>query len=182
MVTISQCGQGLQFRSRHVIVIGALEIDLKEAVKLHYLTLGYEVFLTSSDGDVCRRLLEFGISHLRCYRALPDQVIEFFLLRSASDGMVADIGGADGLVSLLGTLAAGAVLSHLEILLTDSLLHLLADGIQRQFAQVHRVGTHIGDETFLIESLCQPHGLLDRESKLAGSFLLQCAGGKGRRR
>ena len=94
--------------------------------------------------------------------------------------MVADVGRTNGLMSLLGALAGGAVVSHLEITLTDILLDFFADSAQRQFAEVYRVGTHIRNQTLLIEALCKSHRLLDRKAELAGSLLLEGAGGEGR--
>ena len=63
-------------------------------------------------------------------------------------------------MGFLGALACRAVMAHLEVLLAQVLLDFLADGSQRQVAQVDRVGTHVGDQTFLVKALCQTHGLL----------------------
>ena len=165
-----------------LVVVGALEVDLEETVELHYLALGNKYLVTARHRDAGGRLLEFSIGHLGGDGALPDQVIELLLLRCARDGVVADVGGTDGLVSLLSALAGGAVMAHLEVTLPDVLLDFLADGTQCQVAQVDRVGTHVGNETFFVQALSQSHRLLDREAELAGGFLLQGAGGERRRR
>ena len=178
-------GKCVQFTRRsHLvgIVIGAFKIDLEETVKLHNLTLGHKDVFTSRHVDIDRRLLEFGISHLGSDRAFPDQLIELFLLRRTGYRMVTDISGTYSLMGLLGALAGRAIMAHLEIALTDVFLDVLADGSQRKIAQVNRVGTHIGDQTFLIQALSQSHSLTHRKAQLAGSFLLQRACGERRRR
>ena len=96
--------------------------------------------------------------------------------------MVTDVGGTNGLVSLLGALAGRAIMTHLEVALADVLLDFLADGSQRQIAQIHRVGTHVSDQAFLIETLREAHGLLHRQSQLAGSLLLEGTRREGRSR
>ena len=133
-----------------IVVVAGLEIDLEEAVKLHYLTVGDEALGASADVDVHLGLLELGVGHLRSDSAFPNQVIEFPLLGRAANVVVLDKGGTDGLVSLLGTLRRGVVLAHLEVLVAQSLLNLLADGVNGKAAQVDRVGTHVGDVTALI--------------------------------
>ena len=168
-------------RSCHGIV-ATLKIDLEEAIELDNLALSNEILFAAIHNNVCRGLFELGVGHLRCDGALPDEVVEFLLLGRSRDGVVADISRTNSLVGLLSALACRAVVPQLEVLLTDALLDLLADGSQSQFAQVDRVGTHIGNQTFFIEPLGQPHGLLDRKAKLTGSLLLESTGREGRSR
>ena len=54
---------------------------------------------------------------------------------------------------LLCSLALGLVLAWLVVLLTWVSCDLLGDGIESLVGEVHRVGTHIGDVSGLIEGL-----------------------------
>ena len=54
--------------------------------------------------------------------------------------------------------------------------------VETQRREVHRVGTHIGDQSRLIKFLCNAHGRSHGVAKFAGCFLLQRRGRKRRRR
>ena len=100
------------------------------------------------------RAVEFGADHLRSYGALPDQVVEFLFGRGAFDRLAVDIRRADGLVRLLGLLALGQFLLR----------------------EVYGVGTHVGDETLLVEVLGDGHRLRNGHAQLAARLLLERRG------
>ena len=66
------------------------------------------------------------------------------------------------------------------ILLAEELDDLLFGLRQSLIRQVDRVGTHIGDQTLLIQTLCERHCLRHRHTQLTTSLLLQGRGGEGR--
>ena len=68
-----------------------------------------------------------------------------------------------------------------RILLAVEIRDLLLALRQRQRREVHRVGTHVGDETLLVEVLRDGHGLRNRHPQLAPRLLLQRGGREGRR-
>ena len=84
-----------------------------------------------------------------------------------------DKGGANCFVGLLGSLAAGVVLAGVAVLLTEIIEDEFLCGAECQGRQVGGIGSHVGDETFLIEALCQTHGGADRKMEFAGRFLLK---------
>ena len=164
------------------IGVGRLDIDLQEAVEVDDLARGREVLGAVAHCDVDRGALELGVGHLRGNGALPYQVVELLLLGSALDVAMGNGSGAYGLVGLLGALAGGVVLAYLEVLLAQRGLNLVAYGSQGQVGEVERVGTHVGDESRLIERLGHAHRLRHREAQLAGGLLLQGRGGERRGR
>ena len=101
---------------------------------------------------------------------------------SACDFVCADVRGPDCLVSLLCSLGSGMVLAHAQVTLSDVLLDFLADGVDSQCAQVHRVGTHISNVSCLVECLRHAHSLADRHSQFACRLLLERRCGEWRRR
>ena len=66
------------------------------------------------------------------------------------------------------------------ILLAKELDDLLLGLRQRLTRQIDRVGTHIGDQTLLVQTLCQRHRLRHRHTQLTTCLLLQGRGGERR--
>jgi hypothetical protein len=101
-------------------------------------------------------------------------------------------GGADGLVGLLGVLGLGLEQARAggQVVLAVALGDQGADLVQRLLGQVHRVGTHVGDQAdglaadvhAFVELLRHAHGAAGGEAQLARGLLLQGGGGEGRRR
>ena len=91
--------------------------------------------------------------------------------------MFGNEGWANCLVRFLCTAALGGVLTALVVVVAIVLLHLLGDSAEGEGGKVHRVGTHVGDATSLVERLRHTHGLRNREAQFAGRFLLE--GGSG---
>ena len=96
------------------------------------------------------RFFYFGIGHLGCYRALPYQSVQFFLLCRAVDSVLVDGCGTDCLVSFLGTLGVGVIFSYFQILLAKLVGDFAGNCIYGEFRQIERVGTHVSYVSLLI--------------------------------
>src|SRR5262249_40181568 len=129
------------------------------------------------------------ILHLRRDRALPDQVVErelvarqldLHLLRRAE----AVAGGTRRLLRLLRVLHLAVVLARPlgDILRPVELPSLVARRLQRRFGERRRVGAHIGDVAVLVQTLCDAHRRLRRETELAARLLLERRRHERRRR
>ena len=81
-------------------------------------------------------------------------------------------------VSFLGTFRFGGEIACLYIFFTRHTDDFALGRSLCQCRKIDRVGTHISDFSRLIQLLSHHHGLRNREAKFAGSFLLQCGGGK----
>ena len=155
------------------LFVGRLHIHAQETVEFEHFACSHKPIVAVRYIDVDSGLFYLGISHLRCYGALPYQVVEFLFLSGAGDVVIADIGGADGFVRLLCALRCCVIFAHLQILLSQIFGYLFLDGAYGKRRKIHRVGTHIGDMSRLIEHLCHAHGLRHGEAQLARCFLLQ---------
>ena len=91
-------------------------------------------------------------------------------------------GGADGLVGLLGVGRLGLVAPRLwaEELLAVEIADAPARRADGLFAEVHRVGAHVGDVAVLVEVLGDAHGVAGAQPELAIGLLLQRARREGR--
>ena len=137
--------------------------------------------------DRGRRTLR--ISHLRSHSALPDQLIQTELIRAQNifdlrRGAERIPRRADRLVSLL----RGSILRRIHARLRSHMIRaiqlgdLAASSVDRLTRKAHRVGTHIGDETVLIQTLRNLHRDPRRETQLTRSILLQSRGRKRSKR
>ena len=133
-----------------------------------------------------------GVGHLTGQKTAPDQLIQAILLpgQVLSDVLRGQghIGGADGLVGVLGAalgleMPSGGGIILRAIPVVDKVFR----GGQGLLRQSERVGTHIGDETHralagdvnaLIQLLGDGHGAGGGHVQLAGGLLLQGGGGK----
>ena len=155
------------------LLVGRLRIEPQETVETHHFARGNELFAAAVDRDRDRRAVQLGRNHLRSDRALPDQVVEPLFGRRTLDRLPLDIRRADRLVRLLSPFGLGLVVMVRRILLAVEIRDLLLALRQRQRREVHRVGTHVGDETLLVEVLRDGHGLRNRHPQLAPRLLLQ---------
>ena len=154
-----------------------------------------------ADGDISGDRVVLRRAHLAGQRALPDHLVEAELLRRQvlADAVrgAADRGRADGFVRLLrvgGGVAVGVGgVRQVAALVVGRVVELAFDvgadlghGLARQR---HRICPHVADEadgafadvyTF-VEPLRSAHGALCGHTELANAFLLQGAGGEGRR-
>ncbi len=179
-----------------VVLVARLAVDLEEALVLDDGAGGGERGPTlgaldrgrggaESEGD----RLAGGVGHLRGDRALPDQLVdgevlaaEFALHLFGSAEAVA--GGTDRLVGLLGPLVAALVGAGRvgQEVLAVALGDLVASGGDRRVRQRGRVGSHVGDEATLVETLRHPHRLGRAEAQLSAGLLLVGRGDERRRR
>ena len=83
-------------------------------------------------------------------------------------------------MSLLGALALGLVVEPTVVLLAKVFCDLLLALCQCLNSQVHRVGTHVGNQTLLVEVLRNGHRLRNAHAEFTAGLLLQGRGGKGR--
>ena len=162
-------------------------IDRAVAVKHHDTAAGaqHDALRCVAHIDGC--LVELGGLHLAGNGALPDQVIEALLviIEVVADFLrrAADIGWADGLVSLLRVGSRGAVDPRAvrQIPVAETLADLASHRGQSLASKLHAVCPHIGDQAgrlrpdihALIQLLGDLHGAAGREAELAGRFLLQ---------
>jgi hypothetical protein len=134
--------------------------------------------------------------HLAGDGALPDQLVEpgLVLAQVRLDllGQVADGGGPDRLMRLLGVLGLGLEDARLrgQVVGAIALGDVVAQLRQGLLGQVDRVGSHVGDQAdraaadvdALVELLGGAHGALGGEAELARGLLLQRRGDERRRR
>ena len=83
---------------------------------------------------------------------------------------------------LLRTLRAGLVLTRVGILRTEVVQDELLGRAERQGGKVRGIGTHVGNQTALVEPLRQAHRQAHGVAQLAGRLLLERGGRKRRRR
>ncbi len=137
-----------------------------------------------------------GRCHLTGQKTVPDKTVEPQLwpaqISTQAVGSTVDVGGSNGLVSLLRALA-GTVDIWLgrQILRAEILFDIFGSLLLCLGSDIERVGTHIGDQahrafpaTFdaLVELLGQAHGLRGAELQMAAGSLLQSTGDEGRGR
>ena len=94
--------------------------------------------------------------------------------------MFRNVGGANCLMRLLRTLRTGVELSGFRILSPMRLHDFLLRRVQTQRREVHRVRSHVGDMSRLIQMLRHNHRLAHREAQLPCRLLLQGARRKRR--
>ncbi len=165
-----------------LFVIGAFNVDTEKTVKTDDLSGGCEMFVAGGWTDVDSGFLNFGVGHLRGYRAFPDQRVEPFFLRVAFDRRVADICRTYSFMRFLSTFRIGMIAAHFQIFRPYVVVDLLRDRSDGLVGQVDGVGTHICDMSGLVETLGDHHGLRDRETEFARRFLLERGGGERWRR
>ena len=85
-------------------------------------------------------------------------------------------------MGLLGPLGMGPELALAGIFCTEVVEDEFLGSPERQRREVGRVGTHIGDETALVQALRQTHRKADGEAELARRLLLEGGGGERRGR
>ena len=159
-----------------VVLLGR-GLDLEEAVEAEDPTAGGQFIAAGGDGDLGG--VEFGGGHLAGDELAPDQIVEPAGVVFGVDGIRGghQVGGPDRLMGLLG-----------------AILRLVDDGLFRQvalaetgfdqrphraqglLADVHAVGTHVGDEPGLVQALGQGHGLFHREPQAGAGRGLEGAG------
>ena len=74
------------------------------------------------------------------------------------------------------------VAAHLKIFFSELVFNQAAHGCYSFCRKIHRVGTHVGDMTVLIELLSYGHSERNGETELARSLLLESGSGKRRSR
>ena len=168
---------------RVALFVCALLVCLQEPAKGDHSSGGDEIRDGAvddrcGDADGCGRA--FRISHLRCDRALPDQVVKLPVVAPQRALQLArDAEGltrrTNRLVSFLGILALARIDAWLvgNGICTVQGAGLRTRGGDRLLRQVQRVCTHIGDVAVFVQALCDAHGLAGREAQLPGCFLLQ---------
>jgi hypothetical protein len=130
--------------------------------------------------DVHRGFFELGVGHLRGHGAFPDQLVQALLVALAADLLALGVGGADRFVGFLGAFATGLVTAQVVVARSELLDDLVAERLQGGFAEVGRIGAHVGDEAAFVKLLGDRHGAADREAELAARLLLERGGGERR--
>ena len=181
LLTDRQCGQHTLRCIGSLIVIGRFRIELQETVETNNLARCNELSLTIVHINRNHRAVDLGSHHLRGYGTLPDQLIEALLGCITLDRGAIQVRRTDSLVCLLRALGLGLIVTNLMILLAKELDDLLLGLSQRLTRQIDRVGTHIGDQTLLVQTLSQRHRLRNRHTQLTTCLLLQGRGGERRR-
>ncbi len=122
----------------------------------------------------------FRIGHLAGERATPDQRIQPQLVRRNLGGDLVGIaevraGGPDAFVRLLRARHLRRILLGLvgKVPLAEMLHDGFARGLDRLLGKRHRIGTHIGDETILVQPLRGTHGLPRTHAETVARGLLQ---------
>ncbi len=187
---LNQIGQGSELLC--LVVVLPLLIHGGKAGELHGRVVG------TIDMPVGHHINGHGavyrIGHLAGQEAAPDELIELVLLRGQAFanllGNQVHIGGADGLVGILGiALAFEAAGLRRIIRLPVSGQNQVLCRRQRLLRKAQRVRTHIGNQTHsalagdvdaLIQLLRHGHGAPGCHIQLAGGLLLQGGGDKGR--
>ena len=160
------------------VVAVALAVYLEEAVEGDYLARCDELLRGACDVDVDGGLLQFGIGHLCCCCAFPDEVVESALLTGAVYLLLVHVCRAYCLVRLLCALGVGGIVAWLAVLLAVECRDGLLRRADAELREVNGVGTHVCDATVLVESLCHHHGLRHGEPELSCRLLLEGGGGE----
>ena len=182
-------------------IVIALDIGLEEAVEGDRAAAGHEAglrHLIETAGrrvdldraarcsiDLDRQAAALRVGHLGRDGAHPDQLVQAELLATKprlggrTEGLAR---GTDRLVGLLRVLDLGRVHTRLvgHVLPAEELLGLRTRRIDGLARQLHRVGTHVGDETALVQLLGHAHRRLRAHAELAAGLLLHRRGAEGR--
>ena len=195
-----QCLAGGQVRQA---LLSVLRLTFGHARCVNAFLVGGEEAAEGDDGAGCCELgvLAVGghgaqahggggtgrVGHLGGDGTLPNQLVEAELVvgQGAAHGVrgaESVTRGADCLVGFLSVLALGGVHARCgrHELGAVQLGGLAACGLDRLIAQRHRVGTHVGDVTVLVQALRHLHGHAGGEAQLTRGLLLQ-GGGRERR-
>ena len=113
-----------------------------------------------------------GFRHLGGDGAFPDQVVQVQFSTAQTCFLGRAEGGArrtDGFVGFLGSFALGGVLPGLrtEVVGAILLFHTTTGGSDRLLRQMHRVRSHVGDISLLVEALSRSHRIPSRQAQLA---------------
>ena len=157
-----------------IFFVVALTINAEETIKLHNLSCRNKTFVSigaNTDFNGCS--LQLCIGHLARNSTFPNKAIETFLLNSTRYFLVVHVCRANCLMGFLRSLSTGMISAAFVVLFPRHLLNHWAASVQTQVAQIHRVGTHIGDKTAFVETLCHAHRLCNGEPKFARCLLLQ---------
>ncbi len=165
-------------------VVLALDVDANVAGKEDPRAGGGEDRLAHGNLRGDRRLARVG--HLARQRSFPDELVER-LLTPLEPGLVrvdeALARRTDRLVRLLGLAAAGGELPRFgEVLVPVELLYARPRAGEAFLRKRRRVGSHVGNEPLLVETLRGAHRLAGREAQLPVSLLLQARRDEGGRR
>ena len=171
---------------RAIILIFA--IQLQETVKGNHGTGGAELRAGILGGDIHRRLIHLGRSHLGRNRALPDQIIKPGLraFQFAAHGIRAacHVRRADRLMRFLRVFGFRCIFARCggHVIRPECAFHVITNGGNGFARHGHAIRPHIGDVAGFIQSLRRAHGLLRAHAELARCFHLQRGGHEGRRR
>ncbi len=140
------------------------------------------MFLFGVIGNLDDGFFGGSVGHLGGKSAVADEFIEFALVIVFASDFLLDMGGADRLVGFLGASGFGLEIANFEIIGAVFFLDELGSHGDGLLGEIETVGTVIGDETSLIESLGGIHGGLGGETEAGVGFNLHRSGGEGWRR
>src|SRR5215831_19010389 len=177
-----------------VLFVAALLVDRREALELERGSLRPEHALTGL--DVGADGVVDGRHHLAGQEALPDEPVERHLVLGEElrdgPGLVAELGGSNRLVRLLGAPPRAVGRRSLRyVFVADAGDDPAAGRGLRLPRDPDRVGSHVRDQALgalgpevdsLVELLGDRHGLARREAKLLAGLLLQGGGDERGRR
>ena len=129
--------------------------------------------LRTTHADHRSRFLQLRIRHLTRKRALPNQVIEFTFLRSSFDVFSRHIRRTNCFMRFLSPFRLGVIIATLMIVRSHALCNHGFSRVKTECRKIHRVGTHIGNQSRLVERLRKTHGGSHGKSKLSSRLLLQ---------
>ena len=160
-------------------IIDPFHIGPEKTRKFDMTTCRLEFRVFDSDRDGLKSQL--GFRHLRGNGSLPDHSIQSGFTSAQTllfSGFHFGTGRPDRLVGLLSILGFGRVLPRFraQIIFAIAIQHRFASGIQRLLRQIDTVGSHIGNVSVFVQTLCNPHGISSGEAELTIRFLLQCTG------
>ena len=130
----------------------ALTIDAQETVEFYNLAGGLKVVAVvvgrgTCNADVDRGALKLGVGHLAGDGTFPNQFVQTLLAAVAGDGLSCHVGGAYGFVCLLGPFGMGVVGAALVVVGPHDVGNDRCATVEAEVGEVHRVGTHVGDES-----------------------------------
>ena len=165
------------------LFVDALDVSLEEAGEHDGATRSGERAVLAGAcraGDAKRQRRTAGVGHLRSDGPLPDQFVQLELVGielgvQLTRGLEHVAGGADRLVGFLRVLDLAGVLTRrrMHVFRTVQLGGLRTSGSDRRLRESRRVGTHVGDVAVFVQTLCDAHCTLGRETKFASGFLLE---------
>ena len=171
----------------HNAVVATFFVDGDEAFEQNDLTRGTQDDLTISRSNIDRGAFHLRGRHLARNGAFIDQIVELLLIRIRDFDLFRrhkHIRRADTFVRFLRVLRLVFIHARAgrQVFFAELFFDRITRGHDRLRCHVDTVGTHVGDQTSLIQTLGRAHRLASTHTELTRGFLLERRGHERRGR